>query len=177
MEIYENLDDAVANNEPNRIITLENCIKISKKGQTYFAIVTKTATYEFNVSTEQQLKEWITALQSVCFRDDVSAVTSIVEDNDLYSPSGEGVFNVKLHASEASNRCGLDPIYYTLVLTTTAIELRRISDNRLLFTWPYCLIRRYGHKSGKFTFEAGRKCESGEGTFYLEHSNQHEIFR
>lgn len=178
LEVYDNLDEAVqAKNVPSRIITLEKCIKIAKKSQTFFSVITKTATYEFSTTSEQYLNEWIAALQSVCFRDDVSVVASIVEDNDLYSPSGEGVFNVKLHSSEASVRCGLEPKYYTLILTSTAIQLRNNLDNKLLFTWPYCFIRRYGHKQGKFTFEAGRKCETGEGTFYLEHTNQQEIFR
>lgn len=38
-------------------------------------------------------------------------------------------------------------------------------------------IRRYGHKRGRFNFEAGRKCASGEGSFDLEHNNAQEIFK
>lgn len=59
------------------------------------------------------------------------------------------------------------------------MQLRESDENNtLLLTWPYQFIRRYGYKAGRlFTFEAGRKCESGEGVFHLEHSNQQEIFR
>lgn len=174
LEVYDDL--SASKNSPHKIITLENCIKITKKASTIFTIITKTATYDFNTQSEDALKKWMSALQSVAFRDDVSRVT-IVEDNDLYCSSGEGVFSVKLHASDASKRCGLEPINYTLVLTSTAIQLRSSTDNKLLCTWPYCYIRRYGHKEGKFTFEAGRKCETGDGTFLLEHCNQQEIFR
>lgn len=173
LEIY---DDSASRNSPYKIITLENCIKIIQKAPTLFTITTKTAAYDFSTQSEQSLKQWTNALQSVAFRDDTSRVT-IVEDNDLYCSSGEGVFSVKLSASDASQRCGLEPINYTLVLTSTAIQLRSSTDNILLYTWPYCLIRRYGHKEGKFTFEAGRKCATGEGTFLLEHCNQQEIFR
>ncbi|RZF32935.1 hypothetical protein LSTR_LSTR017289, partial [Laodelphax striatellus] len=66
---------------------------------------------------------------------------------------------------------------YTLVVTPSALQLRDVSEQAILFTWPYRFIRRYGYRAGKFTFEAGRKCESGEGTFHMEHSNQQEIFR
>lgn len=78
-------------------------------------------------------------------------------------------------SSEASERCGLAPGPYTLVVTQANLQLR--DDQKVLFIWPYRFIRRYGYRQGKFTFEAGRKCESGEGTFHMEHSNQQEIFR
>lgn len=105
-------------------------------------------------------------------------MTSIEEDNDLYCSSGQGIFNVRIHPSAVSERCGLDPnSVYTLYLTNTALQLKNTIDGSLLFMWPYHFIRRYGCKSGRFTFEAGRNCESGEGVFYLEHPNQQEIFR
>lgn len=173
LELYDTPD--TVRSSPVRIITLENCIKITQKNPTSFSITTKTATYEFATNSVVDLTEWVTALQSVAFPDDGSKITSIEEDNDLYCSSGEGIFSVKLHSSEASVRCGLEPKTYTLVLTLTAIQLK--NGLELLYTWPYRSIRRYGHKSGRFMFEAGRNCETGEGTFYLEHSNQHEIYR
>jgi len=112
-----------------------------------------------------------------------------------------GVFSVKLVQSEASKRCGLEPGQYTLVVAPTALQLRDADTNELLLTWPYRYIRRYGHRTGRITFEAGRKCDSGEvrftlkvkvlrrleyfistfrlfqGEFLLEHSNQQAIFR
>lgn len=89
-----------------------------------------------------------------------------------------GVFSVRLISSDASKRCGLKEQSYTLVITSVALQLRESDENdTLLFTWPYRFIRKYGYKAGRFTFEAGRKCISGEGEFHLEHSNQQEIFR
>lgn len=86
---------------------------------------------------------------------------------------------MKLISSDASERCGLkDQTYYTLVITPIALQLRESDENNtLLLTWPYRFIRRYGYRVGRFIFEAGRKCTSGEGVFHLEHSNQQEIFR
>lgn len=172
LEVYDSVDS-----KEYKIITLENCIKVNGKTPTSFSITTKTGSYDFGVLSEHSMKEWLSAIQSVAFPDEVSGLTCIEEDNDLYCSSGEGIFNVKIHPSPVSVRCGLETKNYTLVLTSTAIQLRNIIDNKLLYTWPYCFIRRYGYKSGRFTFEAGRKCETGEGTFFLEHPNQQEIFR
>lgn len=176
LEIYDNKED-VANGIIPRIITLENCIKITDSSPNTITIFTKTLTQHMSVLTEAESSEWVTALQSVAFKDVDCNSGGIDEDNDLYCSSGEGVFSVKLFPSDASRRCGFEPVRYVLVLTVTALELRDVNDNKLCATWPYRYIRRYGYRQGKFTFEAGRKCETGEGTFHLEHSNQHEIFR
>lgn len=92
--------------------------------------------------------------------------------------STAGIFSVKLIPTDASKRCGLKEQAYILAVTSMALELRETGENDLLlFKWPYQFIRKYGqHKSGRFTFEAGRKCTSGEGRFYLEHSYQKEIY-
>ncbi|KAJ1521214.1 hypothetical protein ONE63_002901 [Megalurothrips usitatus] len=179
LEVYENKDDRLKNSV-TKIITLENCVKITqdlqKQNPFVFTVFTKVSVHHFACPTEVEMSDWISAMQAVAFKDDFSRQT-IEEDNDLYCPSGEGVFSVKLVPSDASTNCGLDPGPYTLVVTPTALQLREHNSNQLLFTWPYRFIRRYGTRTGKFTFEAGRKCDSGEGEFQLEHSNQQEIFR
>ncbi|XP_075222976.1 docking protein homolog isoform X2 [Lycorma delicatula] len=140
-------------------------------------VVTKSIVHHFAANSDSEMSDWIAAFQSVAFKDNVSRQT-IEEDNELYCSSGDaGVFSVRLVASEASERCGLTPGPYTLVLTPSALQLRDSSEQSILYTWPYKFIRRYGKSAGKFTFEAGRKCESGEGIFHMEHSNHQEIFR
>ena len=115
-------------------------------------------------------------MQSVAFKDSRDAASqTIEEDNDLYCTSSEGVFSVRVLETEASKRCRLDGKSYTLVVAASDIKL--MDGDIQMYTWPYRSIRRYGYGDGKFTFEAGRKCESGEGSFHLEHSNQQEIFR
>lgn len=119
------------------------------------------------------MTHWITAFQLVAFKDSVS--NQIEENNDLYCTSGEGVFSVKVVETDASRRCGLEARNYTLVLA--AVDMKLLDGDIVLFTWPYRYIRRYGYRDGKFIFEAGRKCESGDGSFRLEHGSQQEIFR
>lgn len=177
LEVWDSRDKI--KNTLNKIVTLENCVKITSDSPTNFTIVTKTAPFinEFAALDVEAKAHWLSALQKVAFPDDVSQISSVEKDNDLYCSSGEGVFVVKIHPSTASERCGLDPkANYTLLLTSTAIQLMEGFNGKLLYTWPYCFIRRYGYKSGKFTFEAGRMCDSGQGTFFLEHSNQEEIY-
>lgn len=176
LEIFDNKDEVTSGAIP-KIITLENCIKITHSSPNTITILTKSHTQQLSTQSEAETLEWVTALQSVAFKDKDSNPFSCDEDNDLYCSSGEGVFSVKMCPSEASTRCGFEPIRYILLLTSTAIELRSQTDDKLYATWPYRFIRRYGYRQGKFTFEAGRKCDTGEGIFHLEHPNQSEIFK
>ncbi|CAL7938575.1 unnamed protein product [Xylocopa violacea] len=175
VEIYDNQEEAVLQLHTPRIITLDACIKIAPSNQSHvFTVVTKSGIHYFGCYTESDMSHWITAFQLVAFKDSVSNQT-IEENNDLYCTSGEGVFSVKVVETDASKRCGLESRNYTLVVA--AVDIKLMDGDVVLFTWPYRYIRRYGYKDGKFIFEAGRKCESGEGSFRLEHSSQQEIFR
>lgn len=176
LEIYDNKDEVTTGAIP-KIITLENCIKITHSSPNTITILTRSITQQISTQTEAETLEWVTALQSVAFRDRDSGPIGCDEDNDLYCSSGEGVFSVKMCPSEASTRCGFEPTRYLLLLTSNTIELRDVNNDKLYATWPYRYIRRYGYRQGKFTFEAGRKCDTGEGIFHLEHPNQSEIFK
>ncbi|XP_014256550.1 docking protein 2 isoform X2 [Cimex lectularius] len=179
LEIYENEDD-IAKRCTTKVIGLETCIKISsepQKNQPFaFSILTSSNTHYFSGSSHEDSQEWLSACQDVAFEDNFSR-TTIEEDNELYCPSVDaGVYRVSLVNSEVSQRCNLAPGEYTLVVASEELQLRHHDTQNLIYTWPYRFIRRYGHKRGRFTFEAGRKCASGEGTFDLEHNNAQEIF-
>lgn len=145
-------------------------------------IVKKTGTLTLNALNEESLKEWVNALQTVAFRcknEHMLAQSAIEEDNDLYCSSyGDGLFIVTLIPSEASIRCNIESKVYMLHLTATELQLKSTSDlNNIISNWPYRFIRKYGYRNGKFTFEAGRKCFTGEGVFTLDHTNPQEVFR
>jgi len=185
LEVYES-EENVSSSLPERIITLENCIKITKdpqRNQLYhsFTVISKTATYFFGAESQAQMVEWMNALQSVAFGEIVQR-RGIEEENELYCHSIEaGVFQVRLVNSKASLRCGLTSgDNYTLIAASTELRLKYQNDSNedtFLYNWPYRYIRKYGYKSGQFCFEAGRKCGSGEGVFIFEHSNHQEIFK
>ncbi|KAL6263498.1 hypothetical protein P5V15_006289 [Pogonomyrmex californicus] len=174
VEIYDSQEEAILQSHSPRIITLDACIKIAPSNQSHvFTVVTKSGIHYFGCYSEIEMTHWITAFQLVAFKDSVS--NQIEENNDLYCTSGEGVFSVKVVETDASKRCGLETRNYTLVVA--AVDMKLMDGDIVLFTWPYRYIRRYGYRDGKFIFEAGRKCESGEGSFRLEHGSQQEIFR
>lgn len=175
LEIYDSKDDVTSSAIP-KIITLENCVKITHSSPNTITILTKSHTQQLSAFSETEALEWLNALQAVAFKDD-SKILSCDEDNDLYCSSGEGVFSVIMSPSDASTRCCFEMVRYLLLLTSNALDLRDVNDNKLHATWPYRYIRRYGYRQGKFTFEAGRKCDTGEGTFHFEHPNPTEIFK
>nr|XP_004665122.2 docking protein 3 [Jaculus jaculus] len=88
-----------------------------------------------------------------------------MEENVIYSSWQEvGEFPVVVQRTEAAMRCQLKGPYL-LVLGQDAIQLRETSSPQALYSWPYRFLRKFGSDKGVFSFEAGRRCDSGEGLF------------
>lgn len=93
-----------------------------------------------------------------------------MEENSIYSSWQEvGEFPVVVQKTEAATRCQLKGPYL-LVLGQDAIQLRETSSPRALYSWPYHFLRKFGSDKGVFSFEAGRRCDSGEGLFAFSSS-------
>ncbi|XP_044931496.1 docking protein 3 isoform X1 [Mustela nigripes] len=87
-----------------------------------------------------------------------------MEENSIYSSWQEGEFPVVVQRTEAATRCQLKGPYL-LVLGQDTIQLREASSPQALYTWPYRFLRKFGSDKDVFSFEAGRRCDSGEGLF------------
>ncbi|ALC48401.1 Dok, partial [Drosophila busckii] len=177
LELGENKDD-----KNPKIFTLENCVKITQEAPPaqLIHIVKRNGQLTLNTNSDEELKDWVTALQTVAFCDNSglhAAHGAIEEDNDLYCSSFDGLFIITLIPSEASIRCNIEPKTYMLQMTPTELQLKSEDLNVTIAMWPYRFIRKYGYRDGKFTFEAGRKCTTGEGVFTLDHTNPQEVFR
>ncbi|XP_037662701.1 docking protein 1 [Choloepus didactylus] len=102
-------------------------------------------------------------------------------ENSLYSPTWEGSqFWVTVQRTEAAERCGLQGPYVLraeaerLTLLTMRAQSQSLEP---LLSWPYTLLRRYGRDKVMFSFEAGRRCPSGPGTFTFQTAQGNDIFQ
>uniref|UniRef100_A0A8D2B9T6 Docking protein 3 n=1 Tax=Sciurus vulgaris TaxID=55149 RepID=A0A8D2B9T6_SCIVU len=88
-----------------------------------------------------------------------------MEENSIYSSWQEvSEFPVMVQRTEAAARCQLKGPYL-LVLGQDTIQLRETTSPHVLYRWPYHFLRKFGSDKGVFSFEAGRRCDSGEGLF------------
>ncbi|XP_017803155.2 docking protein 1 isoform X2 [Papio anubis] len=102
-------------------------------------------------------------------------------ENSLYSPTWEGSqFWVTVQRTEAAERCGLHGSYVLRVETERLTLLTMGAQSQILeplLSWPYTLLRRYGRDKVMFSFEAGRRCPSGPGTFTFQTAQGNDIFQ
>ncbi|NXD83659.1 DOK2 protein, partial [Halcyon senegalensis] len=127
-----------------------------------------------------------------------------MEENSLYSSRGkaglEQAFKVTVRATESSERCRL---WGRCILQAgeEALDLRHFQTLEILYSWPYRFLRRFGWDKVRgmpqvwagggfvawgpdpippqvtFSFEAGRRCTSGEGNFEFETRQGNEILQ
>ncbi|XP_064198440.1 fibroblast growth factor receptor substrate 2-like [Anguilla rostrata] len=62
------------------------------------------------------------------------------------------------------------------VMELTEEELILHTRKREGVRWPYLCLRRYGYDSNLFSFESGRRCQTGQGIFAFKCARAEEIF-
>ncbi|XP_020516981.3 fibroblast growth factor receptor substrate 2-like [Labrus bergylta] len=62
------------------------------------------------------------------------------------------------------------------VMELTDAELVLHTHRRDDVRWPYLCLRRYGYDSNLFSFESGRRCQTGQGIFAFKCPRAEEIF-
>ncbi|XP_041728893.2 docking protein 3 [Coregonus clupeaformis] len=128
--------------------------------------------------------DWVEALCQLAFQKDPGNTESrekergdgmeiAMEENELYATWKTARYQVSVQTNEASRRCQLTGSYLLLPEQDT-ILLQDLQTGVTVYCWPYHLLRRFGQVKGGFSFEAGRRCTSGEGqfTFLSKHAPQ-----
>ncbi|KAF7645712.1 hypothetical protein LDENG_00199530, partial [Lucifuga dentata] len=85
-------------------------------------------------------------------------------------------FRVCVRRSEAWERCRLKG-EFLLRADVEALLLLDLKTGNTLFTWPYRYLRRFGRDKSTFSFEAGRRCDSGEGSFEFDTKQGNALFQ
>ncbi|XP_061628054.1 docking protein 1-like isoform X2 [Phyllopteryx taeniolatus] len=99
-----------------------------------------------------------------------------MEENQIYATANDATdFCVVVQRTDAAIRCGLQGAYWLQVGQKTLL-LKDTQKVNIVGQWPYELLRRYGKDKLTLTIEAGRRCNSGPGTFTFETEQSEKIF-
>ncbi|KAF4109772.1 docking protein 2 isoform X1 [Onychostoma macrolepis] len=191
------LEKANRKQENKKVIKMNDCIRVSEadiegcpRDCGPFLVETTEKTFIFAVETAE-LEDWIQKLCEIAFpmswtergavrgnslhaeSDDVT-----MADNTLYCSRETAMkdFKVTVRRTEASERCGLKG---TVLLRTDfdSLLLKEPKTGEVLYSWPYRFLRRFGRDKATFSFEAGRRCDSGEGNFEFDTKQGNSIFQ
>ncbi|KAM7366116.1 hypothetical protein PAMP_015584 [Pampus punctatissimus] len=176
-----------------KIIRLSECISIlpsltescPKDNMAAFCVETNYKTHVFSAE-KNVAKDWMDTMCDIAFQGgsgSCSAAESNGRPQDLqmsenliyYSREEVNEFWVSIQRTEASERCGLTGNYW-LKAESDVLICKDPKTKRNILVWPYKLLRRYGRDRVMFSFEAGRRCDSGPGNFTFETKQGNEIF-
>ncbi|XP_055067726.2 docking protein 1b [Misgurnus anguillicaudatus] len=174
-----------------KIIRLSECISIlpaltetcPKENMSAFCVETNDKTYVF-AADKYVTNEWVEKMCEIAFQGGFSVGSSdsngqqelqMAENLIYYSREEVNEFWVTIQRTEASERCLLSGNYW-LKANADSLILKDPKTKKELLVWPYKLLRRYGRDRVMFSFEAGRRCESGPGNFTFETKQGNEIF-
>ncbi|XP_077425238.1 fibroblast growth factor receptor substrate 2-like [Vanacampus margaritifer] len=90
-------------------------------------------------------------------------------DKDLIADNHQSKFKV-VNVDDDGNELGAG------VMELTDGELVLHTHRRDDVRWPYLCLRRYGYDSNLFSFESGRRCQTGQGIFAFKCTRAEEIF-
>ncbi|KAG9270560.1 docking protein 2 [Astyanax mexicanus] len=195
------LEKSKGKQENKKVIKLSDCIRVSDanvdgcpKDCKAFLVETTEKIFVFAVEMAE-VDDWMQKLCEIAFpmnwgERGASQKSSLqgdcdesaMSDNSLYggretaSTSTMKDFKVSMRRTDAAERCGLRG-QYLLRTDFDSLLLKEPKIGEVLFTWPYRYLRRFGRDKTTFSFEAGRRCDSGEGNFEFDTKQGNAIFQ
>ncbi|XP_070594932.1 docking protein 3 [Erythrolamprus reginae] len=193
LEYFEARDSVAAGKATLRkgerkVIRLSDCVSVeraedqsSPKDTVPFCLCMLERNWTF---AADQPNEWIEFICQLAFQRRPSQSSSVgstsspqplMEENSIYSSWKEVCeFPVSVFPTEASARCHLKG-NYLMVSLPEQLVLKDVQSGQIQYNWPYTFLRRFGQEKTAFSFEAGRRCDSGEGLFTFNTSQAAEI--
>ncbi|XP_051487008.1 docking protein 3 [Apus apus] len=176
---------------PRRVIRLSDCVSVGPastescpKATAAFYLTTTEKSY---VLAAEQRDEWITQLCQLAFQGAKEmaqgnartqpSLAVPMEENSIYSSWQDLTeFLVLVVRTDAAARCSLHG-HYLLSVLPQSLTLKDLQTRQSLLTWPYLFLRKFGQDQTIFSFEAGRRSDSGEGTFTFSTPRAPELCR
>ncbi|MBN3272135.1 DOK2 protein, partial [Polyodon spathula] len=199
MEFFE-FDKSLRKQENKKVIKLSDCIRVTDvkmdgcpKEATPFLVETTEKLFVF-AAESSEVDEWTQTLCEAAFpmnwteqplackrgslQGSLKRQPAVaMEENSLYNTRGSAKeFVVSVRKTDATERCRLRGTYI-LKAEDDSLVLRDKKSGEATFMWPYRFLRRFGRDKVTFSFEAGRRCASGEGNFEFETKQGNSIFQ
>ncbi|XP_016420759.1 docking protein 2-like [Sinocyclocheilus rhinocerous] len=187
--VHERSTVVVRRHPERKVVRLADCVTVVKlpphaeacPGENMAAFCVETEDKKLVFAAEKEsCGEWVDIICNIAFQKHTKSAPQpvpLMEDNQIYMSREQLCeFKVVVLQNEASVRCGLNGQYW-LQAGEDMLVLQDLETRRTVMEWPYKLLRRYGRDKMLFSIEAGRRCESGPGTFNFEARQSDEILR
>ncbi|XP_078462460.1 docking protein 2-like isoform X1 [Lampetra planeri] len=194
LELLEGKDAAErhSRSKEKKIIKMSDCVSIKRNEELgaprdCLVLRLETTAKEFYLAAERaDFDDWFCQLCQIAFPQAASGYGSLdnglgskpleMEENSIYSSADEvDEFLVVTQKTDASERSKLQG-KYILKVNQERLELMDQNTRLVLQSWALDSLRRYGKDQKMFTFEAGRRCQTGPGNFIFETTQGKEIF-